>query len=110
MGKPLDIPEIYNEGSLREFQTPKRHGVPNWPFINLGQASGTIILTIFPWTLRLVAFRFEIVEPKNRFGRERRTLNGLLYRCRKRLELRTVKYVVASDLHGNVAVSTSHEG
>jgi hypothetical protein len=110
MGKPLDIPEIYNEGSLREFQTPKRHGVPNWPFIHLGQASGTIILTIFPWTLRLVAFRFKIVEPKNRFGRERRTLNGLLYCCRKRLELRTVKYVVASDLHGNVAVSTSHEG
>ena len=67
-------------------------------------------MTIFPWTLRLVAFCFEIVEPKNRLGRERRTLNGLLNCYRKRLELRTVEYVVASDLHGNVAVSTSHEG
>ena len=84
--------------------------MPNLPFVHLGQASGAIILTIFPWTLRLVAFCFEIVEPKNRLGRKCRTLDGLLDCCRKLFELRTVEYVVASDLHGNVAVSASHEG
>ena len=80
MGKPLHIPEVYDKRPLRKFQTPERQRVPKIAFLHLRQTSWAIILTVFPRTFCLVAFGFEIVEPENRLGCIRNTLNCVLNR------------------------------